>query len=97
MTLKNALVCLCSQDRFNPSLMWSDTGSLLGPWDVSGLGFTPHHQIEVISKRDLEKFKNDLATNSLGLVNPSQETIEKWIMDILPEAIEEAELTRKGF
>ena len=97
MTLKNALVCLYGQDRFNPSLMWSGTGSLLGPWDVSGLGFTPHYQIEVISKRDLEKFKNDLATNSLGLVNPSQETIEKWILEILPEAIEEAELTRKGF
>ena len=97
MTLKNALVCLCSQDRFNPSLMWSGTGSLLGPWDVSGLGFTPHYQIEVISKRDLQDFKNDLGLNSYPMVHPNRETVEKWIMDILPEAIEEAELTRKGF
>ena len=97
MTLKNALVCLCSPGRFNASLMWSDTDSSLGPWDVSGLGFTPHYQIEVISKRDLQDFKNDLGLNSYPMVHPNRETVEKWIMDILPEAIEEAELTRKGF
>ena len=97
MTLKNALVCLYSTDRFSPSLTWTDTDSSLGPWDVSLNGFIPHHLVEVISKRDLQDFKNDLGLNSYPMVHPSQETIEKWIMDILPEAIEEAELTRKGF
>lgn len=77
--------------------MWTDTDSSLGPWDVSLNGFIPHHPVEVISKRDLDKFKNDLAWHSTGTEGPNHETIEKWILDILPEAIEEAELTRKGF
>lgn len=96
MTLSNALICLYSPDRFDSVLTWRDTDNPRGPWDISSPKYTRlPHDVDVVTKQDIDKFKANVANDYTDRA-PCSKTIEKWIMDILPQAIEDGELTQKG-
>ena len=95
MTLSNALICLYSPERIGSVLTWRDTDNPRGPWDISSPKYTRlPHDVDVVTKQDIDKFKANIANADNHRV-PCSKTIEKWIMDILPQAIEDAELAQK--
>lgn len=88
MTLQSALSLINNDNLFDPVLTFRKFET--ETWGITSPNHYRHlDAIDIVSLKDLNKFKADL--NS-----PDEETIEKWIEDILPMALEEHQWTLAG-